>query len=177
MNQNLQPLRHEDFDLFFQIMEQSFPSVEVRPRDHEYDLLNEAAFTLWARYDAANRFLEGFIAEWAFRDFLFIEHFAVAPKLRGKGIGGQMLKAYLRQADRPVLLEVEEPETELAERRIQFYRRNGFMLSSFGYVQPDLRRTGDRVRLRLMQYPQALSESEFQQRKAAIFHLVYKRVM
>lgn len=177
MNQNLQPLRHEDFDLFFQIMEQSFPNVEVRPRDHEYDLLNEDAFTLWARYDAANRFLEGFIAEWSFNDFLFIEHFAVAPSLRGNGIGGQMLKDYLRRTNKPVLLEVEEPETELAERRIHFYRRNGFRLSRFGYVQPDLRRTGDRVLLRLMQYPQALSEREFQQRKNAIFRLVYNRVM
>jgi ribosomal protein S18 acetylase RimI-like enzyme len=173
MNQQLRPLKHGDFDLFYDLMSDSFPRAEFRSRDKEFDLLNQMNFTILSRYDQSGKTLEGFIAEWAFHDFLFIEHFAVQSSLRGHGVGSRMLKEYLENADKPVLIEVETPTTDLAERRIHFYERLGFTLSEFGYIQPDLQQTGERVLLLMMQYPNPLTEQDFLAQKEEVFRSVY----
>lgn len=173
MSQELKPLNRDDFDLFYDLLKNSFPRVEFRPRDKELDLLKQVNFTILTRYDASGNALDGFIAEWTFDDFLFLEHFAVQPSLRGYGIGSHMLKEYLEHANKPVLLEIEKPTTDLAVRRVHFYERLGFTLSKYGYIQPDLRQTGEQVPLLMMQFPNSLTEQEFLTRKEEIFHSVY----
>ncbi|MCO7124970.1 GNAT family N-acetyltransferase [Sporolactobacillus shoreicorticis] len=173
MDHKLAPLKTIDFDLFYHLMKRSFPSAEFRPRSKERQLLNQANFTVLTRYDLSGKKIDGFIAEWSFSDFLFLEHIAVDPNLRGHGIGSKMLCNYLEQAKKPVLIEVEAPTTDLAVRRIRFYKRLGFSLSSFGYVQPDLGQAGDHIDLLLMQYPNLLTEDKFKQRKKEIFQSVY----
>ncbi|SFG72656.1 GNAT family N-acetyltransferase [Sporolactobacillus nakayamae] len=174
MNQRLKPLNHGDFDLFYDLMRESFPQAEFRSRDKELDLLNQMNFTILSRYDQSGKALEGFIAEWSFHDFLFIEHFAVQSSLRGHGIGSHMLSEYLEHANKPVLIEVETPTTDLAKRRIHFYERLGFTLSEFGYIQPDLQQTGEHVHLLMMQYPTPLTEQEFLACNEEIFRSVYE---
>ncbi|MCL1632679.1 GNAT family N-acetyltransferase [Sporolactobacillus sp. CPB3-1] len=174
MSQILKPLCKKDFNLFYQLMEASFPEEEYRAYDEELHLLDKKAFSVLVRYDLSGRRIEGFIAEWRFRTCSFLEQLAVEPTLRGRGIGSEMLKSYLSQTDKPVLIEVERPSaSELAARRIDFYQRLGFILCSFGYTQPDLRPSGSRVDLLLMHYPFALSEHDLLARKKEIFHTVY----
>jgi ribosomal protein S18 acetylase RimI-like enzyme len=173
MNQQLKPLKNGDFDLFYDLMRDSFPRAEFRSRDNELDLLNQMNFTILSRYDQSGKALKGFIAEWDFHDFLFLEHFAVQSSLRGHGVGSRMLKEYLEHADKPVLLEVETPTTDFAVRRIHFYERLGFTLSEFGYIQPDLQQSSEQVPLLMMQYPNSLTEQEFLARKKEIFRSVY----
>lgn len=173
MDQKLTPLKTIDFDLFYNLLKRSFPVAEFRSRSKERQLLNQANFTVLTRYDLSGKKIDGFIAEWSFNDFLFLEHFAVDPNLRGRGIGSALLSNYLEQAKKPVLIEVESPTTDLAVRRIHFYERLGFSLSSFGYVQPDLGQTGDHIDLLMMQYPNFLTEQDFKKRKKEIFQTVY----
>ena len=68
------------------------------------------------------------------------------PTLRGGGLGRRILDAFIRQAGQPIVLEVEPPTTDIAARRIGFYRRCGFRLWEHRtYMQPpyaaDLRRS------------------------------------
>ena len=83
----------------------------------------------------------GLITCWRFEDFDYVEHFAVDPKLRGRGVGAAAIEALAAMsAGRgvPVVLEVELPETGRdAVRRIGFYERCGFKAhKDFKYVQP-----------------------------------------
>ena len=116
----------------------------------------------------------GFFALWQFSEFLFVEHFAVAPPLRGKGMGSKMLSALKEKAKTPIVLEVELPETEIARRRIGFYERSGFHLNGFSYEQPSLGKGRSPVLLQLMSYPVPLSEEEFFQVKETLYREVYR---
>ena len=76
-------------------------------------------------------------------------------------------------ADRPCVLEVELPETDLARRRIGFYRRHGFAWNDYPYMQPALRPTESPIPLRLMTRNAPLPEEEFHRRKKEIYKTVY----
>lgn len=85
-------------------------------------------------------FCKGFVSVWNFRNFVYVEHFAVFPSLRGEGWGAKAMQALLdRFAGLPVILEVEPPQDEWAVRRIGFYERQGFTCLKRPYMQPPYR--------------------------------------
>ena len=46
--------------------------------------------------------------------------------MRGNGIGGAVIERLREESDKPLLLEVELPDSgPMAVRRIDFYRRHG----------------------------------------------------
>ena len=60
--------------------------------------------------------------------YVLIDYLAVSPAFRNHGIGASglgLLRA--RYPDRLLFLEIEEPETEIQERRRNFYIRNGIL--------------------------------------------------
>lgn len=114
----------------------SFPSDERRDMaDYERIARDNAKFSLLAAMNCNN--FAGFISSWDFDRFSYVEHFAIESTLRGQGLGGQLLSHFVATVGKPVILEVEPPESEMARRRIAFYRRHGFKLwSEIDYVQP-----------------------------------------
>lgn len=83
----------------------------------------------------------GLITCWRFKDFDYVEHFAIDPSLRGRGVGAAAIEALAAMSDArgvPVVLEVELPDAgHDARRRIGFYERCGFTAHrDFKYVQP-----------------------------------------
>lgn len=94
----------------------------------------------------------GLLNYWDFTDFVYIEHFAIHESMRNMGYGGQALRAFLRQTERPVVLEVEMPRVkgDLTHRRIAFYRRLGFSLRRMSYRQPPYREGGEWLPMKLM---------------------------
>ncbi len=119
--------------------------------------------------------IDWFIAEWDLEIALFVEHFAISKIDRGLGIGSGMMNTYLRQIEKPVIIEVEEDHSDLGKRRIAFYQRLGFFLSEFGYDQPIVR--GDKGRiipLRLMTYPKPLLKEMFLKFEKQVFTRIYQ---
>lgn len=93
----------------------------------------------------------GFLTSWEWDDFRYFEHFAIDSTLRNKGIGAIALQQAIGTCNKPAILEVEPPETELARRRIGFYERNGFRLwTTLPYLQPSYGKGKNPVRLCLM---------------------------
>ncbi len=79
----------------------------------------------------------GFITTWDLGEVIYVEHFAMEPWARGRGIGANTLEILKKRNEKPLLLEVEPPETgEVAVRRIGFYNRCGFDTICTEYVQP-----------------------------------------
>ena len=115
----------------------SFPADERREFDAVKRLLGDpdSAFKIVAAMNGDD--FVGFFGYWEWNDMRYIEHFAVDPQKRGGGIGKKMLADFAALAKSPIILEVEPPLTDIAARRIGFYKRCGYMLhDNIKYVQP-----------------------------------------
>ncbi len=174
MKKILKNLDARDFPMVYEIMRQAFPNTEIRTYEKAYDLLGNRDYQISTIHNGDN--IGGFIATWDFDKFRFIEHFAVSKRIRGGGIGSEMMKEYLNQSKKPVFIEVEDKETTDARRRVEFYQRLGFSLSKFGYPQPALQDTPQMLHLKIMSYPSSITEEKFLHFKRVVFSQVYKTV-
>ena len=172
-NTNSVKFKHCDFDSFYKLMSEAFPSVERRSYEDAKNLLNEELYNIIVDKDDNNN-ITAFIASWEFRDFKFIEHFALISKMRGNGIGTSMLRDYLKKSNKPIFLEVELPENDISIRRIEFYKRLGFHLNSFEYFQPPMQKKHDFLPLKVMSYPNSINQEEFINFKNMVYIRVYK---
>ncbi|MFJ7731689.1 GNAT family N-acetyltransferase [Lysinibacillus sp. NPDC097231] len=166
-------MNEREFDKIFALMQASFPESERRTYSGQKGLLTDSHYRLITETDN-NNLIIAFLAAWEFPLFRFVEHIAVDPIIRGSGIGGKMMTAYMEESKKPILLEVEHPDTELAQRRIGFYERLGFYLNPFEYVQPPLQKGQDDLPLKIMSYPQLLTGEEFVLYKENLYRNVYK---
>ena len=165
-------ITEETFDEIFPLLENAFPVTELRTKEDQRALLQEAAYVLYGvrKNDA---FAAAF-ATWEIDDFLFIEHFAVQEEERNNGYGSMLLDALMREMGRPVVLEVEEPTDTLTRRRIAFYERHGLVYNMYFYLQPPLRRENALLPLKLMTKPGGINEETFLQYRKRLYEVVYK---
>lgn len=166
-------VNEKDFRIAYRILEDSFIPAELKPEDNLHTQWHNGEVIL--EYITSDDKIAGVITLWEFSDFVFVENFAVKKEVRNKGIGAKLLKIITdKYIDKKIILEVEPPQNEIQNRRIGFYERNGFLLSSFGYIQPPLRENCEDVPLLLMHTGKSLSEFEFTHIKKDIFRTVYK---
>lgn len=164
----------EQFERVYEIMSASFPVTEYRTKSGQEKLLDRSEYRLLTERDEEERII-AFLAVWEFPALRFIEHLAVDPSVRGGGVGNKLVRKCLEeQPVKPTILEVELPEDELSARRISFYERLGFRLNEYSYVQPPLREGGDPLPLKIMSYPQLLTEQEFLACRAILYSEVYR---
>lgn len=157
---------------FKQIYEEAFPSDERRDWDQITELLNDKDFVLQSIYLRSK--LIGMISLWNLQKFCFIEHFAICNAERGNGYGSLLLLKLLDQIAIPVILEVEEPTTAIAQKRIEFYERLNFSVCNAAYYQPPYSAQKNKVKMLLMSYPEKIELHNFQATKEQIFASVYK---
>lgn len=162
----------EIFDKIFKLMEESFPEEEYREYKEQKKLLYKPEYSIITKKDKEDNLL-GFISSWKIDKFNFIEHFAVNPSMRGKGIGSEMLKDFIKNSTHPIILEVELPNNEMSIRRIKFYEKLGFVLNHFKYHQMPLRKNCNPIEMYIMSYPKALTLEEFKSIKNSIYKIVY----
>ena len=167
--ENLQP---QEFDAFFALLEESFPTDEYRPYAEQKALFDNPLYTVCVVRDDAGDLLAA-IALWRFESFWYVEHFAVAPAARNKGLGSRFLTALLKKTPLPVCLEVEPPNTPLACRRIGFYERNGFFYNDYPYMQPPISAGRNAVLLQIMTAKRGVDRAEFEHMKATLYREVY----
>lgn len=153
-----------------QIYEESFPANERREWNQLIDLLKNDLFTFNGIYHQQQ--LIGLITFWDLNGFCFIEHFAIRNTEQGKGYGTQVIKL-LEQNDNILILEVEEPFTEIAKKRISFYARLNFSVNEASYFQPAYSIEKNSVKLLLMSYPQKINFPDFENIKIQIHDQVY----
>ena len=129
----------------------AFPPEERRPFS-EIVALTESSpcFSLLLLREAGHAV--GFLSYWQWERLAYIEHFALSPDCRGRGLGSSALAAFCASVGCPVVLEVEPPTAEAARRRIAFYRRAGFVAAPQRYVQPPYSAGLPPVELLLMAY-------------------------
>ena len=161
------------FKDLFEIMDYSFPRNERRDMDEQLALFDDGRYKVACQYGDDGK-LRAFMAYWELDGVTYLEHFAVARTLRGAGLGGAFLDELLKGLKPPVCLEVELPETDIAARRIAFYRRHGFILNDYDYIQPPLGKGRVPQPLKVMSYGAPLSRGQFEDIRGKIYAAVYK---
>lgn len=161
------------FEKVYPILEEAFPVEELREMGRQKALLDKPQYRLYGmKHKSGSR--QGVIAMWDFDDFIYIEHFAINPKFRNGGFGGKKLDEIINSVGKPVVLEVEVPEDELAKRRVEFYERHGFFYNDFPYLQPPMRAGQGMLPLRFMTFPEKISEDIYKRYKNLIHKVVYE---
>ena len=165
----LRPAAAAEFDTLWELLAASFPPDERRPRAGQRALLKEPAYTLYTNADVT-----ALLAVWQWPELRFLEHFAVAPALRGQGRGTALLQELLTQLGPRLCLEVEPPESSpLAARRAEFYRRNGLALNAYPYRQPPLGPGQSGLQLCLMTSGGPATPEEFKTMRDILYVRVY----
>ncbi len=138
IQRTLTRLEEGDFPQVYTLLEASFPMEERRSYRGQKALLLREEYKLLGLTDPKGSVI-ALMAVWEFSDFLFLEHFAVAPSCRNSGLGsallGQLKALY---APKAICLEAELPTEKLSRRRLEFYKRNGFSPREQAYIQPSL---------------------------------------
>lgn len=115
----------------------------------------------------------GLITYWDFKHFYYVEHFAIDPNQRNGGHGKNVLNHLCQLLEHPIILEVEEPTEEMAQRRINFYQRHGFTLWEKPYQQPPYKSGDGFLPMLLMAYGDLKCEKDFDAVKEDIYREVY----
>lgn len=153
------------------IYNESFTRDERRNWQELKELLDQPNFNLNKIF--CDRKTIGLMTLWKLAGWVFIEHFAIQESMRGKGIGSQVLKQLIERDSTSLIVEVEEPITGFAQRRIAFYSRIGFSLCENTYYQPPYSIDKNEVRMFLMSFPEPLSPVDFDKVKSQIYQVVY----
>ena len=114
----------------------------------------------------------GILTYWNFDDLVFIEHFAIAPELRNQGLGKAVFLNFLSQQQQQVVLEVEPPDTEEADHRVEFYASMGFFQNTQPYVQPSYHHDSRTVPMIIMSKYE-LDDDEFSEIRDLLYREVY----
>lgn len=148
-----------NFDDVYKIMKQSFPLEEIRSYEGQRALLDREDYFI--KTYIHNGDMAGFCAYYELNDFLYIEHLACSPEVRGLGIGTKLVQEVLDEAgERVVILEVEPPVDEMTKRRVAFYEKLDFYLNPYYHFQPPLNKDTDGVELKIMSSARSLTAEE-----------------
>jgi len=163
------------------LMHSAFPSDERREDDRQrYNVdYNDKMQCLLIQDGDVN---VGFITLWSLSGISYVEHFAIADSLRHCGYGTQSLALLTSTfsfsfsstltSTSTLILEVELPSTEEAIKRIAFYEKCGFTLSSRPYIQPPYSSDKQSLPMALMTYG-SVDENEIETAVGEMYRYVY----
>ena len=155
------------------LMKDAFPPEERRPLAEQRDYADHnPLFRPHVVLD--NGKFAGLLNFWQLDGFLYAEHLATLPALRGGGLGKRIMEQFIQLAGQlPIVLEVEPPTDDLKRRRIGFYQRCGFTLWERTYTQPPYSPALPAIPLRLMVHGQLDETRDFTHICHEIYHHVY----
>jgi ribosomal protein S18 acetylase RimI-like enzyme len=146
---------------FWEIYSNSFPFNERRTIEQQRLILNKRGYQLDIYF--LDLQLVGFIAFWTAKEFIFIEHFAVASEFRNNGLGSAILKPFIKSKTTPIILEIEIPSDEQTRRRLRFYESLGFIKNKYIHFQPPYHNADGTLRLEVLTFPEVISDDMYYQ--------------
>ena len=172
---------HKALPTVLGIYENSFPENERRTISNilrQIDYNSDYNFFVVLEDD----FPVGMASVWVINQrFIYIEHLCVDQTRRSKGIGSKAMNLLKDKSPFPIIIEVEkrldtmtEEQANNCERRLKFYNRHGFVLSSQDYMQPPYTPALHEVPMNLMEANGTLLTTDFDGVKKDIYKTVYK---
>lgn len=167
----LRQIKAAEFEEVYRIMSDSFPVNEYREYEKQLAIMKKPEYKIFVPKERTG--IKGFISVWEFKNFAYVEHFAVHRSYRGKGLGSEILLSLKSKYNCPIVLEVEVPEDSVTKKRVKFYELNEFVLNEWNYIQPSYQPDVPGPHLQLMSYPKDIDEADYDQFKSLVFTNVY----
>lgn len=152
---------HVLFPAFHALYSASFPIFEQRTASQQDDAFCCENYHLNVYYE--NGIFIGFIAYWDFKDYLYVEHFAINDQIRGKGHGSRILRTFIQSSSKTVLLEIDPVTNEAAKARLRFYERCGFVQNPYAHKHPSYRTEYQPHELVVLTSNRSITEKEYHQ--------------
>lgn len=146
------------FNKAWELYEHAFPPEERRLLSTQTHIMKKSNYHFDVLMDK-NEFI-GFLLWWDFKTLKYVDHFATSTQQRNKGFGKLILENFIEDSNKPILLEVELPNSSINKRRIKFYERIGFKLNQHYYEVPASRKDQKPLQLLLMSYPYILTAKD-----------------
>ena len=86
--------------------------------------------------------------------------FMKVESIRNKGFGKLIIEDFLKRSQKPIILEVELPDSNIRERRIKFYKRLGFHLNPHFYEIQSVHEGFSALEFLIMSFPHTISEND-----------------
>jgi len=148
----LEKITNNNFDMFYQLLEEDFIYDERRTYKDQLDLLKNTSFNCYNIFDKNLKQNIGYICYWNFEDFIFGEHFAIHKDLRDQGYGTKFFKEIFLNTTKPIIIEVEKPNNSTRKRRLKFYKKLGFKILDKNYIQPSYHNSSESIPMFLIGY-------------------------
>ena len=101
-----------EFERIWKLYLQSFPEYEQRILSDQTEAMTQPDYYV-EEISQLSRFV-GFMMYWKNKNFIYLEHFAVMPEMRGAGMGTKALHMLMAEG-LPVILEIDPPKGEREE--------------------------------------------------------------
>lgn len=113
---------------------ETFPEDERRSEDQFQSLFSNPNVKVFSVLKDLKNI--GYLIIWELSNSVFVEHFEIFSEYRSLKYGSEIIADLFRDYSH-IILEAE-PETlnDDAQRRIEFYKRNGFRIIDEQYIQP-----------------------------------------
>jgi GNAT superfamily N-acetyltransferase len=146
---------------FWRVYTLSFPLNERRISSQQSDIFNKSYYVL-NTYNSDHLFI-GFISFWTAKEFIFIEHLAIAPEFRNQGLGSIIVRSVVESNPNPIILEIEPPLDDTSCSRLRFYETLNFKLNDHNHHQPVYHSGDEPVAMKILSYPDEISDLNYQQ--------------
>jgi len=122
------------YESFREIYIVSFPVHEQRSEAQHEEALEDKRYHLIIKTDEDK--LISFIAYWDFKNYVYIEHLAVNPELRGQNKGSELLEDFAELISKTIILEIDPPLDETSKKRLKFYEKLGYEANPYIHFHP-----------------------------------------
>lgn len=160
------------YSSFSEIYTVSFPVFEQRNTKQQLEAFSDEHYHLSAWIEDEK--LLSFVSYWDFEDYIYIEHLAVNPELRGQNIGSLMLGSFAEEVKKAVILEIDPPVDEVSRKRLAFYENLGYKQNKYKHAHPAYNKDYKPHNLLVLSLQKDLNEKEYQQFYNDLVHIVMK---
>ncbi|WP_281817364.1 GNAT family N-acetyltransferase [Brachyspira pilosicoli] len=159
---------------YHQIFNDAFPIEERWNFDMILENKNESSYKFYSILDDDKPI--GLTMIWSFEKFYYGEYLAIDKNLRGKNYGSEVLtKIFDMHNDKLIVIEVEPYDlNDIAKRRIDWYKRFGFILSDYDYDMPCIKDgKKDTMKMKIMTNREIKSKDEYNNIITTLYNKVY----
>lgn len=149
------------FGEFQAVYSVSFPVHEQRNETQQTEAFAEPGYFLETyRFEGQQA---AFIAWWQFDGYIYIEHLAVSPQLRGRNIGSEVLRGFSGEHPQDlILLEIDPLVDEVSRKRLRFYEKLGFRINPYPHFHPPYDPAFPPHELIVLSLPREITPAEYE---------------
>ena len=162
---------HKHYEEAMAIYEASFPPFEKRSEEDQLAAMEDPNFYATVVKDEDK--VVGILFYWLFDNTAYIEHLAIAERLRGQNYGTKILDTFCPTQEK-VLLEIDPPVDDVSIKRLGFYEGRKFRMQPFKHIHPPFKKACGDYELKVMSYNREMSEEEFKAYQDFLFDTIMR---